>query len=139
MQRRIAAYTQGGGRILVSGAYVGEDMMQEDDAAWLSRFMKASYGGTVKTDSLTGVNGLGMQFDFYRTLNPYHYAATHTNVLSPEGNAICAMQYSSGQSAAVAYAGTDYKAFVMGFPFECITDHNTRNKLMQGILNYILQ
>lgn len=139
MQRRIAAYTQGGGRILVSGAYVGEDMMQEDDATWLSRFMKASYGGTVKTDSLTGVNGLGMQFDFYRTLNPYHYAATHTNVLSPEGNAICAMQYSSGQSAAVAYAGTDYKAFVMGFPFECITDRTTRNKLMQGILNYILQ
>ena len=85
------------------------------------------------------MNGLGLQFDFFRTLNPNHYAATHADVLRPEGDAICAMQYSDGQSAAIAYSGNDYKAFVMGFPFECITGAATRNKLMQGILNYILQ
>jgi hypothetical protein len=139
MQRKIAAYTQGGGRMLVSGAYLGTDMTQEDDASWLSRYMKASNGGSIKTDTLSGVNGLGMQFDFIRTLNPNHYAATHADVLHPEGGAICAMQYSDGQSAAVAYSGNDYKCFVMGFPFECITDTSSRNKLMQGILNYILQ
>ena len=139
IQRTIAAYAQGGGRMLVSGAYLGTDMTQENDAVWLSRYLKASYGGTVKTDTLTGVNGLGLQFDFFRTLNPNHYAATHADVLRPEGDAICAMQYSDGQSAAIAYSGNDYKAFVMGFPFECITGAATRNKLMQGILNYILQ
>lgn len=139
LQHKITAYTQGGGRLLVSGAYIGEDMNAEDDAAWLSHYLKASYGGAVKSDSLTGATGLGQQFDFYRTLNADHYAATRVNVLRPEGSAICAMQYSSGQSAAVAYAGTDYKAFVMGFPFECITDRPTRNRLMQGILHYILQ
>ncbi len=139
MQRKIAAYAQGGGRMLISGAYLGADMTQESDAVWLSRYLKASYDGTVKTDTLTGVNGLGMQFDFCRMLNADHYAATRTDVLRPEGSAICAMQYSDGQSAAVAYSGSDYKAFVMGFPFECVTDATTRNKLMQGILNYILQ
>lgn len=139
MQRKLAAYAQGGGRMLVSGAYLGSDMTQESDAAWLSRYLKTSWGGTIKTDTLTGARGLGMQFDFIRTLNPDHYAATHTDVLQPEGGAICAMQYSDGQSAAVAYSGNDYKAFVMGFPFECITNTSTRNKLMQGILNYILQ
>ncbi len=139
MQRKIAAYTQGGGRMLVSGAYLGSDMTQENDSFWLSRYLKARYGGSIKTDTVTGVNGLGMQFDFFRTLNPNHYAATHTDVIRPEGNAICAMQYSDGQSAAVAYSGSDYKAFVMGFPFECITEASTRNKLMQRILNYIFQ
>ncbi len=139
MQRKLTAFAQGGGRMLVSGAYLGSDMTQENDAVWLSRYMKVSYGGAIKTDTLTGANGLGMQFDFFRTLNPNHYAATRADVLRPEGNAICAMQYSDGQSAAVAYSGSDYKAFVMGFPFECITDASTRNKLMQGILNYILQ
>ncbi len=138
LQRKIASFTQGGGRIIASGAYIGSDMTQEDDAAWLSRYLKVAYDGSVKTDTLENVNGLGMQFDFYRTLNPDHYAATHTDVLHPEGSAICAMQYNNGQSAAVAYAGNDYKAFVMGFPFECITDRNTRHKLMQGILNYIM-
>ncbi len=139
LQRKIAAYTQGGGRMLVSGAYLGTDMTQENDASWLSRYLKASSGGSIKTDTLSGVSGLGMQFDFIRTLNPDHYAATRTDVLHPEGGAICAMQYSDGQSAAVAYSGNDYKTFVMGFPFECITDASSRNKLMQGILNYILQ
>lgn len=125
--------------MLVSGAYLGTDMTQENDASWLSRYLKASSGGSIKTDTLSGVSGLGMQFDFIRTLNPDHYAATRTDVLHPEGDAICAMQYSDGQSAAVAYSGNDYKTFVMGFPFECITDASSRNKLMQGILNYILQ
>ncbi len=139
LQRKIAAYTQGGGRVLASGSYIGSDMTQEDDAAWLSRYLKVGYGGSIKTDTLAGVKGLGMQFDFCRMLNPDQYAATHTDIIHPEDNAFCAMQYSSGQSAAVAYAGNDYKAFVMGFPFECITDRNIRHKLMQGILDYIMK
>lgn len=139
MQNRLSAYTQGGGRLLVSGAYVGSDMTDEDEAAWLSKTLKASYGGTLRTDTLSGANGLGMQFDFCRTLNPDHYAVTHADILQPEGGAICAMQYANGASAAIGYDGNNYKAFVMGFPFESITDKATRQRLMQGILNYLLK
>ena len=48
------------------------------------------------------------------------------------------MVYANGTSAAVAYGGQDYRAFTMGFPFECITDKSMRQAIMQGILSYLL-
>ena len=139
LQGKLTAYTLGGGRLMVSGAYIGADMTDPNDSTWLSQTLKADYSTTLKTDTLAGANGLGLNFDFYRMLNEDHYAATHTDVLSPQGQAICAMQYSNGTSAAVAYNGNGYRSFTMGFPFECITEPSKRSNLMRGILNYLLK
>jgi len=49
------------------------------------------------------------------------------------------MKYADDFSASVAYSGTDYKAFTMGFPFECIKDEPKRNSIMRGILQFLLQ
>ena len=50
----------------------------------------------------------------------------------------CSMAYSSDVSAAVAYGGSDYRSFVMGFPLECIADTYHRRAIMQGILKFLL-
>ena len=139
LKNRLSAYAQSGGRIMVSGAYVGADMTTGDDADWLARTLKTSYATSLRTDTISGINGLGMNFDFHRRHNATHYAATHTDVLQPGPMAMCTMQYSNGYSAATAYNGNDYKTFVMGFPFECIIDSKARNLLMQGIMDYILK
>ncbi|MFB9897178.1 golvesin C-terminal-like domain-containing protein [Hallella seregens] len=139
LQSRLSAYTAGGGCVLASGAYIGTDMSSETDAAWLAQTLKASPGTSIKTDSISGANGLGLTFDFFRLLNADHYAATRANVLQPSGGAVCAMQYSNGLTAATAYDGPRGRTFVMGFPFECITDPAMRNRLMQGIMNYLLK
>ena len=48
------------------------------------------------------------------------------------------MRYmTNNQSAAVAYNGTKYRAFVMGFPFETIMDEQQRHILMRGVLNFL--
>ena len=109
------------------------------ESAWLYNTLKSTYGGQICTDTIQGAKGLGQQFDFYRLLNADHYAATHSDVLYPVGNAFCAMQYSNGLSAAVAYKGNDYRSFTMAFPFECITDKNMQRRLMTGILNFLLK
>lgn len=139
LKNKVTAYTQHNGRIFVSGAYIGSDMTMEDDAQWLTQTLKTTYSNSIKTDSISGVNGLGLSLDFYRKLNPDHYAATHTDVIQPTNDAICPIQYSNGLSAATAYDGRDYKTFTMGFPFECITDKSMRHLLMQGIMNYLLK
>jgi hypothetical protein len=139
LQRRLTDYTRQGGRLLVSGAYIGSDMTDAADSTWLSNTLKVDFSATVKTDTISGVRGLGLDFDFYRLPNEDHYAATHADVLGAQGEAICAMLYGNGAPAAVAYAGSDYKSFTMGFPFECITDPSKRASLMQGILTYILK
>lgn len=138
-KQRLSEYVQGGGRIMASGAYIGADMTLADDATWLSQTLKTTYSTSLKTESIAGASGLGLTFDFYRTLNADHYAATRADVLQPAAGAFCPIVYGNGMPAATAYDGNDYKTFVMGFPFECVTDRATRHQLMQGIMNYLLK
>lgn len=140
LQRRITAYLQHGGRVMASGAYVGSDMYDDNDRSWLGQTFNAVGVGQVKTDTITGATGMGInQFDFYRQLNSEHYAVQKADQLNNLGNAFCAMQYSDGSQAAVAYDGNDHKTFIMGFPFECITNETIRGSIMRGILSFLLQ
>ena len=140
MQQKLARYTQGHGNLLVSGAYLGSDMVGTSDQQWLAQTLKVQSGGTVKADTLDAVSGLSLNIHTYNTVNAKHYAATHQDILQPTNpSAFCAMQYSNGMSAAVAYHGTDYNAFSIGFPLECITDKSTLSAVMRGILTYLLQ
>ena len=139
MQNKLSSYALSRGRMLVSGAYIGSDMTSNEEVDWLNKTLHVSYAGQIKTDSISGVTGLGLNFDFYRNLNADHYATTHADILQPTGNAFCAMTYSNGSSAAVAYNADNRKTFVMGFPFECIKEKAMRNSIMQGILNYLLK
>ena len=146
MQQQLRAYTSQGGNLLVSGAYVGTDMTTNDEKAFLANVLKTRCDG-VNQSWQTTIGGLGMHFDIIRRPNEYHYAAQHTDILMPVSSqpsnssatqqAFPAMVYAEGTSAAVAYQGKDYRAFVMGFPFECIRDENMRNKTMYGILNFL--
>ncbi len=138
MRNAIASYLRSGGRMLVSGSYIGSDMKTDEEKSFLESMLKMKYSSTY-TNTSENANGLGMSFQFFRNLNERHYAATHPEVISPVSQAFCAMQYDNGMSAAVAYGGQDYKTFVMGFPFECIKDPATRQRIMQGILSFLMK
>ena len=114
-------------------------MQAENEKAFLVSTLKVQYEPTDSLQPTATVTGLGMELDYHNQLNDKHYAATHPEILQPAGNAICAMQYLNGTSAAVAYKGPDYHSFVMGFPFECIKEEKIRNSLMAGILKYLTE
>ena len=138
IQKKLNAFSRLHGKIMVSGSFLGSDMQNTSEKQFMQSLFKLEYAPT-NTDSIGNMlNGLGMMFKYYRSINPTHYAATHPEVLQPLPNAICAMQYDNGLSAAVAYKGADYASFAMGIPFECITSREERNKLMSGILNYLV-
>ena len=158
LQELLIKYTRGGGNLLVSGSYTGSDMQQESEKAFLADVLKVNYEPTgtkfvIETtnpddntvsqrDSITQtspeVSGLGQTFKYYNFLNDRHYAATHPEILRPcNGTSFCAMTYTTGTSAAVAYKGKDYRSFTMGFPLECISDEKTRNSVMGGILKFL--
>ena len=136
-QEMFRAYAQQGGRLLVSGSYIGSDMQNDGEQQFLSSVLQLEYHPADSVTAQPAINGLGMTFDIGRRLNRHHYAATHVEILHPQGQAYCAMQYADGTSAAVAYDGAAYKSFVMGFPFECIQLPATRNLLMQGIMQFL--
>ena len=137
MQERLARYAHSGGALLVSGAYVGSDMRQGDDAAFLSDILKLKAAGATRIEADSTVTGLGMEIDFYRKINEEHYAATATDILQPTDTAFSAMVYASGNGAAVAYNGHDRRAFTMGFPFECISSYRKRAAIMKGIVDFL--
>ena len=139
MQSALRKYTYHGGNLLVSGAFVGSDQATDDEKLLLSQLLKCEASG-VNTSS-AAVRGLGLHFDFYKSLNELHYAAPHTDVLQPTSSmSFPAMVYEHDESsAAVAYNGPDYHAFTMGFPFECITDSLVRARIMKGIMSFLIK
>ena len=140
LRNQLQQFTAKGGSLLVSGSYVGRDMPLINDSIWLADVLKCDFGGT-DTDNLQrdSIRGMGTEFQFYRHLNEQHYAATHPDILMPIAPAYSAMLYADDYSACVAYDGADYRAFTMGFPFECIESERMRQSLMRGILNFLLK
>ena len=139
MQQMIGKFIERHGALIVSGAYIGTDMQTPTERAFLNNVLKLDLGGTVREFTDDKINGLGMNFDIYRSLNDKHYSATSTDILHPISPAYCAMQYANGSSAGVAYNGNDYKCFVMGFPFECIKSAKTQESIMRGVLNFVMR
>ena len=139
LQAWISNFTQQGGKSLfVSGANVGSDMTSEQERHFMTTVLKCHYAGKDNDTSET-VNGMGTTFAFYRHLNEKHYAAQHPDILQAADGAIIPLAYGDKYGAAVAYKGTGYRSFTMGFPFECIKSPATQVAIMQGILNYFFK
>ena len=139
LQEIIKKYTDRHGNLLVSGSYVASDMRSQSDSLFMSNVLKTTYSGTERGNSITGVNGLGMNFDIYRSLNERHYAATAPDALSPVGSAYGAMQYGDGKLACIAYHGKDYHSVTMGFPLECIINKETQAAITRGLLAFLMK
>lgn len=137
MQDILEDYTRHGGALFVSGSYIASDMTSQDDRRFLADILKTKYEGSERNDKNGTINGMGTTFDIYRQLNERHYAAVAPDVIMPVAPAWSALTYSSGHSACVAYDGSDYRLFVLGFPFECITDPGKRAQIMRGAMNFL--
>lgn len=140
LQSKLKSYAKSGGRILVSGAYVGSDMTQPHERSFMSDVFKTTFTGTDTNAGNNMVDGLGLSFDIIRQINDRHFAATSVDrIAACDGRSFAAMRYQDGSTAGVAYDGTDYKSFVMGYPYECINNVRTRQQVMKGLLGFLLK
>lgn len=137
MQNLLASYTKSGGALLISGSYIATDMQTESE----KRFLKdVLHIGSGKSQTSTyDVYGMGTSFSIYNLLNNLHYAATKTDVISPAEPAFCTLTYSDGQSACVAYNGSNYRTLALGFPFECIKQEKKQATIMKGFLKFLIK
>ena len=139
LQQQLQAFAENGGALLVSGSYVGSDMQSPSESAWLNKVLHCSYQQQVRNDSLSSMSGMNTTFNIVNRPNPDHYAATHSDVITPTGSAFCAMKYSNGMSAAVAFDASTSRTFTMGFTFETINDISVRRQLMKGIWQFLFR
>lgn len=140
MQRILASYCRSGGNLLVSGAYVGSDMdSSQGNKEFIQNILKYRHGNSLKTDGdKIAVRGLGHTFTLPRLPNEQSYPVTSPDCILPMSPAFPVMTYAIGNTpAAVAYQGSDYRTFVMGFPFESIREETSRNVIMASILRFL--
>ena len=137
LRKALESYVHKNGRLLVSGAYVASDMQQDAERSFMSNVFKVAFSGQSKDVSNNLVDGLGINFDIIRRPNNRHYAAQSVDIVSPLVPAFCAMRYVDGTDAAVAYDGADHKAFVMGFPIECINNVRSRKQVMKAVMTFL--
>ena len=124
-----------GGSLLVSGAYISEEVPPDFAASVLHCIPADTYLLNDSTATLSGMNTL---FSVYSQPNEQCYAVRRLSVLQPTQGAFCSvLGMPLGSSLAVAHQGLHSRTLVYGFPLECISDPNVRRAVMAASLAFL--
>ncbi len=135
----VSEHVRNGGSVFVSGAYIGADMTADASRLFTNSILKYNYSLSMPADSVMNINGQNITLDIYHALNEKSYCVPSVDCLIPVNGAFCPLVYApKGQSAAIAYAGADYRCYALGFPFESITDEAKRTSLLRGIIQFLV-
>ena len=139
MQRILTSYCQSGGHLLVSGAYVG--------TIWTARRAIKIYSEYLEvpawqlSENRRGQNrcpGTGAYLHPSRLPNEQSYPVTSPDCIPAHvsrfsSHDLCHRQHTRRRSL----SSSDYRTFVMGFPFESIREETSRNVIMASILRFL--
>ncbi len=145
LQQKLTDYTSQGGNLMVSGAYVGEDLLTESQRAFALRTLKYTHMDRVRTDSMK-VSGMGTELTLLSYLNTQMYTTTRVNALQPAEGAFATLLMNEYNSlgiqrqlpGAVAYQGNDYRCITYGFPLEMIENRETRKAIINASYQFLV-
>jgi uncharacterized lipoprotein YddW (UPF0748 family) len=139
----LAGYLDGGGRLLISGAETGYDLVEEGrDPAFFHDYLRAEYvGDDAQTYDFAGVAGGpfdGLVSSFDDSTNGT-YDVDCPDRLDAAGGSTVVLDYAGGTAdgAAVAYRGS-FRLVHFGFPLETVTDATNRTDLFCAAADYLL-
>lgn len=139
LQDAVNRFTTSGGNVMVSGAYIGSDMALPEEIKFTEDIFKYRLAGVQANDSATTISGMNTELTVYGKMNEICYPVTYMDVIVPLEGAFPTMAYRPvGQSAAVAYQGSDYHSIAFGFPLECITDPYVRRSIFYASTQFLL-
>jgi hypothetical protein len=147
IQQQIKKYTERGGNLFISGAYVGQDLFQNRDA----KHTDVAFGRTILkmewVDSYASGNGVVYTaaknnnlfpavIHFNTSLHSRFYRVSSADAINPVNGSRTLFRYQENQFSAGIALNDKYKLIVLGFPFETILSGSQRDHLMQAVLNY---
>ncbi|MGQ1890068.1 golvesin C-terminal-like domain-containing protein [Thermophagus sp. OGC60D27] len=143
---KIQEYLEQGGNILISGAYIGTDLVENNDSAaidfaknvlhyrWMTNH--ADNGGLLTaTDPASPYFIPKVQYN--TRYHPGIYKVEAPDGIEPVGDgAFRIYRYANSKvSGGVAYSG-NYKCVILGFPIETMPRSHEQNQLIKDILNF---
>jgi hypothetical protein len=141
-QPLVTTYLNGGGKMFVTGAEIGNELVgQGYGASFYTGTLKSSYvaddAGTYSASGVAGkiFSGIALSFDD-GTSGAYNVSAP--DVLDISGGSQLAMTYPGVAvgGAAIQYSSGNTRLVNIGFPFETITTAANRNAVMAAVLNF---
>ena len=156
LMNALRRFTEGGGSVLISGAYVGSDLWDnaagnddETGKAFVKNVLgfeglhgRASLDGTVlSVDSPDIRLSSPGAWTFTSKLNDKTYAVESPDAIrASDERGFTWMRYGeNGLPAAIASNRGNYRTVVMGFPLETVSTSQERNSLISRILDYLRQ
>lgn len=155
LQNKIKAFTEAGGDVFVSGAYVATDIwdnpfsseeVAKADKAFASEVL--GYNWRVGQASVTGQayqvdcrfrQFTGGDYSFSNELNPDCYAVESPDSFyaSDSKKGCTFMRYTENNLVAGTAFDNGYRTVVIGFPFETISGASSRASLMKQVLDFL--
>ncbi|MDK2840870.1 MAG: hypothetical protein PWQ17_375 [Anaerophaga sp.] len=146
VQENLERFVSKGGNVLISGAYIGTDAVENNDTVAIGfaeaylhyRWMTNHADNTGELMVTDKASALFMPSLSYNAgYHPHIYKVEAPDGIEPAGDgAFRIFRYTAGKvSAGVAYSGS-YRSVALGFPFEAVPDKEERNKLMKDILKF---
>ncbi len=148
LQQAIQTYTEQGGNLLISGAYVGTDLFshpKEDSAsikfAWKVLHFDWSTGHAAKSGKAYSIHQtiypkdkiLSFNVDLSREI----YAVEAPDAIVPREGSQQIFRYEENNFGAAIGYRKSYGLVVLGFPFETVHGTEVQTELMKGVLTYL--
>lgn len=154
---RLTQFCDGGGRLFVSGSYIGSDLFDNPHSDPDTRSADANFGrevlglefGQAHATSGGDVREVksrfkaftpGRVYNFHQQLNEKNYAveSPESFAVVPGGGSAAILRYCENDYiAGIACAKANYKTVTIGFPFETIVSDAERSTLMKQILTFL--
>lgn len=137
IRKAVEEYCKAGGRVFVSGSRLEEGL---ERGSFGRDVLKCVSGGTFSNLGGKDIFGAGARFSIQGRANERIYAVPSMQCVLPAPGAYSTFVYTDGNyGTGTAYKGDDCRTFVLGFPFECIPDAETRDRVMQAVMNTLLR
>ncbi len=137
LYKLLSDYSSAGGNLLISGAYIAEEIDPSFARNTLHLIPGSPYFINEQTCQLTGLN---TSFSIYNEPNENRYAVKRLSMMVPTEDSFTSVtNINRNASLAVAYQSPSYNALTYGFPLECIREAETRRNILYASLQFLLQ
>ena len=98
-------------------------------------------GGTLPTDSLSSIQGLGTEFHLRQVPDRNHYKPQSLDILNPAGEGtFTPLIYNNGRSAAIAHKPrSGGQVVALGFPIEAVATDKEKSLLLRSLIHFLAQ
>lgn len=149
LRARLAEYAAGGGRIFVSGAYAGSEILAESRRDTNARAfardvlkIRPAAAHAARTGRVHSVTDrflpAGEWPAFHAEPTAEMYGVESVDALAPVGGSRVLLRYSENQFGAAVGARGEGGVVVFGFPFETIVGEPRREEVMKAVVQFLL-